>query len=227
LFNGNDKLAQAWIEDGGEMGAAYSRLSADAQAQYRLLRNAGQHRRATSFLAAGQVAAENGAGSTDHVRRAINDARKLGATDQQLAGSWMSLRSTYRNAGRGDIAGEMDDIFTTSGNIPPVTGTLGATYATSPYTPTAGSDVNGWNSISASATHREVGNMGSAAQISYRAWLDRNPVNLRTAVSALHNMEGRARTAASTQILNSAIFSGIVPTGSDINDVKTHFGITT
>lgn len=228
LFNNNDVFAQAWANSGGDMDSAeYRGLDDASQAQFRLMHNAGHHKKATSFLAAAKVMSEAGTGDLNSLRSALDNAAVNGADNIQRSESWMGARSAYRKSGRGDIVGEMNSHLHANNDQAPL--------SADDYDPTLRFNANtgrnataadiatsqqaGWNTIAPTTTHRE-----GADSASYATWINSNVDNLRSATAGLSGMEGRASDIVSRQILAAAPGLGIP--GASINDVKRHFGIT-
>lgn len=224
MFNGDYDLAMAWVDaEGSTNSEQFRNLSEAQQEQFKRMRGAGLHRQSNSFLAAAQFLGDSGQGSAETIARALIKAEQQGATRTDRAATWESVRATYRSKGRGDIYGQMSNIgvndrgesvFAAGAGAGNDNGqaALAAIQRASAATRMQ-SEVRGWDDVVASSTHR-VG----AARDSYAQWLGASENNLRSAVAALGGMEGRARTAATTQIERVS--------GQTISQLRTRFNLT-
>ncbi|MEI6237885.1 MAG: hypothetical protein WCP03_04785, partial [Candidatus Saccharibacteria bacterium] len=105
LFDGDDKLAQVYAETGGgeningtidpATGLNANGLNKAQLARLQLMRNTGQHKKASSFLAASKLMAEKGAGNMADYTNAINQARARGASETQLLESSEDISAAY------------------------------------------------------------------------------------------------------------------------------------
>lgn len=211
LFNNNDVLAKVWAESGGDetKSADFATLSDADKAQFRLMRNAGHHKKATSYLASAKVMSEAGEGNLTSIQSALNNAAANGADEIQRSNAWMGARSAYRKAGRGDVLGEMEAQLKANGMKAPV--------VDSEYKATKSdiedSQQSTWDSIAPASTHKT-----GAKSTSYKYWLMSSKDNFRNATAALDKMEGRASATVAKHILDTASGYGIK--ANSIQEVK-------
>lgn len=250
LFDGDATLAQAWSDTGGDMeemlhgkidpatglrtnipwkdskGNALDQRQID---KFKLMNNGGQHKKASSFLAASSAIAAKGAGSMKDVQKATEQARARGATNQQLAESWDDLQSAYTTSGRGDMAGEIEATMGLNQGLAPSSpagyiqrDASGAVSDTRLINPATGKNSlveaqnKNWGKVTASSIPA-----AGVEDSSYDTWL-KNPDNLRKAVRGVESMRGDSIATAKAKILAAA------PGGfTSIDDLKKSLGITT
>jgi len=108
LFRNDDDLAKAWANDGGEQGNEYNKLSNLQKEQYNLLRASGQHKKATSHLAAVQQLSESGKGTTAEINRALGAALANGAQAGDITSAKGLAAAAYRKNGRASMVGDLN-----------------------------------------------------------------------------------------------------------------------
>lgn len=208
MFGGDDELVKAWAQSGGDDNhAAVANLGPAQQAQFRKMRDAGHHRKATSHLAAVQYLSENGKGDAATVGSALARARTAGANETVVSGATQSAIAAYRKSGRGDA---MADLSTSAGT--PMT------------------QQQGWSQVAASAVHRDGIEPGSTGRTAYEAHLAADAENTRKALVGFDAMEARAQSRAQSAIVAAAQRHQFTATGSlstvrNIQEAKTYFGV--
>ena len=205
-FNSDDGLMTAWIEDGGEQGAAYKALSGTQKTQFDKMRQAGYHRNAQSFLAASQSLADSGKGNAANLRSALSAAKKAGASNTDIENAWQSARSTYKKTGRGDIVGEMDSVWNAYGqqahNSLNQTAVDDLNNGLTPGTIRA-ARASGWSTVEPGAVSKDA--LKSADGLaSYQSYLDQNEQHVIDALKGYDRMSGEAKTLAAQSIQDSA-----------------------
>lgn len=222
MFAGNDSLVEAWASSGGDFSAVPSEImdgmTPDQQdqlkTQFTLMRNAGLHKKPTSYLAAAQYLSENGKGSATAVNEALKNAGKSGASSVEVGSAGAAAIAAYRKSGRGDA---MADLSTLTGAK-------------------AMSQTEGWAQVSASSVHRDAlgtkkdpltgARVKTDGQKSYEAHLLADAENTRQALAGYDSMEQRAKEKAQTAIIDAAnTHAGTGVTITNIKDAKAHFGI--
>ena len=243
MFNGDDDLIEAWAATGGNIAAARTRVGSSGDRlnltqiqQMQRMRDAGHHRKATSFLAAASAMSTEGKGSTVAIASALGNAARAGASATDTDGAWQAALSAYRTSGRGDIAGEMEAQFNANtrggivmgGHVTPL-GTRELTVV-GPALDTA--RITGWNRVSASSVYRNAINarINPDGAASYRAFLNRDRENTSRALAGYNQMEATAQGFAQPGIIaaaqaHQAAETGMATTITNIQDAKDYFGV--
>ena len=243
MFNGDDDLIEAWAATGGNIAAARTRVGSSGDRlnltqiqQMQRMRDAGHHRKATSFLAAASAMSTGGKGSTVAIASALGNAAGAGASATDTDGAWQAALSAYRTSGRGDIAGEMEAQFNANtrggivmgGHVTPL-GTRELTVV-GPALDTA--RITGWNRVSASSVYRNAINarINPDGAASYRAFLNRDRENTSRALAGYNQMEATAQGFAQPGIIaaaqaHQAAETGMATTITNIQDAKDYFGV--
>jgi hypothetical protein len=210
MFGGDDNLAMAWARSGGDTShAAFAGLSDVQKHQFRKMRDAGHHRRSSSFLASAQQLSEGGKGDAATVSAALARARSVGASETVVGSAMQSAIAAYRKSGRGDA---LADLSTTAGT--PMT------------------QQQGWGQVSASSVHRDGIDPGAnpSGRSAYESYLQADPENARKALSGYDAMEARAQDSAKSAIIAAAQMhqynaTGAAPTISTVQDAKAYFSV--
>ena len=185
MFGGDDDLAVAWAQSGGDnTHAAYTGLKAAQQQQFDKMREAKMHEKATSHLAAARYISENGKGSGADAHTALDRARSAGASETDVAGATSQAIAAYRKSGRGDALAELS---TLSGTAP-----LTATQ--------------GWDQVSASSVSRKgIDTPAGLANFSTHLTTGASAESKTTqALDGFSSMETRAQNIAEPVILAAA-----------------------
>lgn len=235
MFNSDDDLIEAWADTGGDIAAARTwtgssgKTLTDTQIQQmQRMRDAGHHRKSTSFLAAASAMSTGGKGSTAAIASALGNAARAGASATDTDSAWQTSLAAYRGSGRGDIVGEMSAHFTANANATP----LGIGHLTATPAAITASQLTGWGQVSASSVHRNaidpVNNPAGAA--SYQTFLNGDAENTRQALAGYDQMEARAKVLAQPDIITAAQIheshaTGMASTITNIQDAKAYFGI--
>ena len=251
MFNGDDDLIEAWAATGGNIAAARTRVGSSGDRlnltqiqQMQRMRDAGHHRKATSFLAAASAMSTEGKGSTVAIASALGNAARAGASATDTDGAWQTALSAYRASGRGDIVGEMDAHFAANlhgGRTPHGATPLGVaelTNATATALDTA--RATAWGRVSASSVHRNAIDptinpatglsMNPDGIKSYLAFLNGDRENTSRALAGYNQMEATAQGFAQPDIIaaaqaHQAAETGMATTITNIQNAKDYFGV--
>ena len=205
MFGGDDDLVAAWAASGGDMKhAAFGSLNIAQQAQFKKMRGAGLHQKATSHLAAAQALADSGKGDTAMVETALASALSTGASATVVGGARQAALSGFRKSGRGDI----------------VAGLQGQPPA------------EGWKEVAAANVHRDAidATKNPTGAASYETFLRSDSENARQALVGFDSMEARAQNHARAAIIAAAQLhqynaTGAAPTITTVQDAKSYFGV--
>ena len=250
MFNGDDDLIEAWAATGGNIAAARTRVGSSGDRlnltqiqQMQRMRDAGHHRKATSFLAAASAMSTEGKGSTVAIASALGNAARAGASATDTDGAWQAALSAYRTSGRGDIVGEMSAHMTANGGVTP----LGIGRLTATPADIAVSRLTSWGQVSASSVHRNAidPTINYDGAVSYQTFLENAAENTRQSLAGYDQMEARTKVLAQPDIIAAAqlhelndiagataaaVAAGLPPpttaaTITNIQTAKTYFGI--
>lgn len=241
MFDGDDVLANAWIETQGDktkIAASSFDLSQAQKDKLQKMRQSGQQNKSASYLGAADMLASSGKSSSAQIVSALNQAKSAGANNMDIEASRESAIANYRKNGRGDNVADL------SNTRPGMAAKIAATPAGAPSP--AMSQESGWAEISAASVHREGVKLKrdpvsgavlseSTGATAYRNNLESNSDKTIQALRAYESMDGRAQADAGYLILQAANHHAAAAAGpgapapaiSSIADAKTYFGITT
>jgi hypothetical protein len=217
MFGGDDDLMTAWAETGGDKklmetwkDSKGKGLSIVQKEQFSRLSQAGHQNKATSFLAASQALSESGKSNAGVINKALENAKRAGASDIDVSGAKISAGASFRKSGRGDA---LADLMST------------------PETPMT--QEQGWAQVAAENVNREgIGKItqsngvkvNSTGAESYASFLKLNSENTRKALVGFDKMETRAQSLAQEHILNAA--KHFNPAIENIQEAKKFFNVT-
>lgn len=236
MFNSDDTLIEAWADTGGDIAAANAWVASDGRTrltdtqkkQMQRMRDAGQHRKATSFLAAASAMSTGGKGSTAAIANAFGNAARAGASATDTDSAWQTSLAAYRASGRGDIVGEMSAHYNANAKVTP----LGAGQLRATPLAIDAERLTSWGQVSASSVHRNAIDPGinAAGAMSYQTYLRNNAENTRQALAGYDQMEARAKAFAQPDIITAAQIhesriTGMASTITNIQEAKAYFGV--
>lgn len=203
-FGGDTALAKAWALSGGDTShKAYRDLASAQQQAFQQLRQSGRQRSADSFIAAQEFIAGEGEGDRNTLYAAQQTARKLGASEVDIAGLGASSVAAWRGKGRGDIQSTLNP---DDGTVVP-----GGT--------------GGWGSIRMENLSRHALD-DTAKQADFARFYHLSGANAQSVLLAYSKMEGRAQEAAAKALDPSG--AGNVNAGKAFIDAERQaYGINT
>lgn len=224
MLDNDDVLASAWVSTRGDEGAirrarTAGDISEAQEAKLMKMRQANQHKKSASFLAAAEMLSSTGKGTSAEVVSALNSAQAVGANNMDIEASRESAIANYRKSGRGDNVADLTN--------------------TRPGAGTTMTQAAGWGQVSAANVHRDGVHLDRdatgavtgvpAGAASYRDNLVSSSDKTIQALKAFDSMDGRAQADASYLILEAAnahaATRGSTTTLTTIEDAKNFFSI--
>jgi len=209
MFGGDDQLARALAESGGNTGhAAYRALSTIQKQQFDKIAQSGYATNPNAHLATARYLSENGKGSARNVTDALAHAQTAGASATTIQSAREAAKTAYRKSGRGDAIAEMDGVAARFG----------------------------WTNVAASAVHRD--GVATPQQLDgYREYLEQGAIDPATgigrsgqdatveALRAYDKMDARTQQRVEQEIVAAASTHTRQSFGS-IQEARKYFGIS-
>ena len=210
-FNGNDNLANAWVNSGGDLSRVPANtLSTAEQSQFRNMQRANHNRNPASFLAANQLLAESGKGSAAALVSGFEAAERTGASASMVDSNIQSTLSSLKKSGRGDLFEDLSNEYASI--ITPATATSPAVTTREARAGVTRVDAgHGWDFVAPSSI--SAGNVRSAnpalgiregaGRASYEAYLSADPNNALKALNGFSQMDSATQSELRTEILDA------------------------